>query len=49
LQAEEVVFVDDQPRNADGARRLGIPTVQFDVTRPASSCREARELLELLA
>jgi putative hydrolase of the HAD superfamily len=49
LQAEEAVFVDDQPRNVEGARCLGIPTVQFDVTRPASSCREARELLELLA
>jgi putative hydrolase of the HAD superfamily len=49
LQAEEVVFVDDQLRNVDGARRLGIPTVHFDVTRPASSCHEARELLDLVA
>jgi putative hydrolase of the HAD superfamily len=47
LQAEEVVFVDDQPRNVDGARRLGIPTVQFDITQPASSCHEAQELLGL--
>ena len=49
LQAEEAVFVDDQLRNVDGARRLGIPTVHFDVTRPASSCHEARELLDLVA
>jgi putative hydrolase of the HAD superfamily len=47
LQAEEVVFVDDQPRNVEGARRLGIPTVAFDVTHPAASCEEARQLLGL--
>jgi putative hydrolase of the HAD superfamily len=47
LQAEEAVFVDDQPRNVDGARRLGIPTVAFDVTRPEASCEEARQLLGL--
>jgi len=47
LQAEEAVFVDDQPRNVEGARRLGIPTVAFDVTHPAASCEEARQLLGL--
>jgi putative hydrolase of the HAD superfamily len=47
LQAGEAVFVDDQPRNVDGARRLGIPTVAFDVTHPAASCEEARQLLGL--
>jgi putative hydrolase of the HAD superfamily len=47
LQAEEAVFVDDQPRNVDGARRLGIPTVAFDVTRPEASCEEAWQLLGL--
>ena len=47
LQAGEAVFVDDQPRNVEGARRLGIPTVAFDVTHPAASCEEARQLLGL--
>ncbi len=47
LQAEEAVFVDDQPRNVEGARCLGIPTVAFDVTRPEASCEEARRLLGL--
>jgi putative hydrolase of the HAD superfamily len=47
LQAGEAVFVDDQPRNVDGARRLGIPTVAFDVTRPEASCEEGRQLLGL--
>lgn len=45
IQAHEAVFVDDQPRNVDGARRLGIPTVAFDVTRPQQACVAARQLL----
>jgi len=47
LQAEEAVFVDDQPRNVEGARRLGIPTVAFDVTRPGDSCDRAKRRLGL--
>lgn len=47
IHADDAVFVDDQPRNVDGARRLGIPTVAFDVTRPQDSCEEARRLLGL--
>jgi hypothetical protein len=39
--------VDDQARNVEGARRVGIPTVAFDVTRPGDSCEEARRLLGL--
>ena len=45
IQAHEAVFVDDQPRNVDGARRLGIPTVAFDVTMPHHACVAARQLL----
>jgi putative hydrolase of the HAD superfamily len=47
VQAEDAVFVDDQPRNVEGARRLGIPTVAFDVTRPQASCAMARQLLQI--
>jgi putative hydrolase of the HAD superfamily len=47
LTPEDAVFVDDQARNVDGARRLGIPTVAFDVTRPEASCDMARQLLQI--
>lgn len=47
LPATDCVFVDDQRRNVDGARALGIPTVHFDVTAPAASCAEAARLLGL--
>ncbi|UCI25556.1 HAD family hydrolase [Mesorhizobium sp. B2-8-5] len=35
------VFVDDQKRNVDGAIAAGMPTVHFDVARPAQSYAEA--------
>jgi putative hydrolase of the HAD superfamily len=47
LSAAEVVFVDDQPRNIEGARRAGLETVQFDVTNPESSFAEAETRLGL--
>jgi putative hydrolase of the HAD superfamily len=47
LSPDQAVFVDDQARNVEGARRLGIPTVAFDVTRPLGSCEETRGMLGL--
>ncbi len=47
LAAQDCVFVDDQWRNAQGARRVGLPTVHFDVLRPAHSTLEAAALLGL--
>jgi putative hydrolase of the HAD superfamily len=47
LNPEEVVFVDDQPRNIEGARRAGLDAVQFDVTAPRSSFAEAEARLGL--
>jgi putative hydrolase of the HAD superfamily len=47
LSASQVVFVDDQPRNIEGACRAGLETVQFDVTNPASSFAEAETRLGL--
>jgi putative hydrolase of the HAD superfamily len=47
LAPDDAVFVDDQARNVEGARRLGIPTVVFDVTRPEASCEVARQLLQI--
>ena len=47
LRAEDCVFVDDQLRNIDGARAVGMATVHFDVMNPATSFAEAEHLLGL--
>lgn len=47
LPAGDCVFVDDQLRNAEGARAVGLPTVHFDVARPAASYKKALHLLGL--
>lgn len=47
LPARQCVFVDDQQRNADGARRAGMQVVHFDVLRPAESFAQALRLLGL--
>jgi putative hydrolase of the HAD superfamily len=44
-RAEETVFVDDQPRNVDAARAMGMAGIAFDVRDPASSFRAAERLL----
>jgi putative hydrolase of the HAD superfamily len=41
LSPSECVFVDDQPRNVDGARAAGMLAVQFDVRNPGASFTEA--------
>lgn len=43
------VFVDDQPRNVEGARRAGMQAVHFDVRAPGASFCEALRLLDALA
>ena len=45
LAATDCVFVDDQARNIDGARALGLRCVSFDVTRAAASCDAVRQAL----
>ena len=47
LPPSQIVFVDDQQRNVDGARKAGLLAVRFDVTRPAESYGEAERLLGL--
>lgn len=47
LPATACVFVDDQPRNIDGARALGLPAVWFDVIHPQDSYTQALHLLGL--
>lgn len=47
LSPQNVVFIDDQPRNIEGARAAGLIAIQFDVADPARSFAEAAEALEL--
>jgi putative hydrolase of the HAD superfamily len=47
LDAAEVLFVDDQPANLDGARRAGLAIEPFDVTDPAASVARVRHRLGL--
>jgi len=46
---QNVVFVDDQMRNVEGARRAGLDAVWFDITRPGASFAEAERRLGLAA
>lgn len=47
VTAEAALFIDDQPRNVDGARAVGMPALFFDVTRPSESYREVARMLGL--
>lgn len=47
LAAQDCVFVDDQMKNIEGARRAGMQTVHFDVRNPAAGYAEALDLLGL--
>lgn len=48
VSANHAVFVDDQQRNVDGARRCGLPVVHLDVCSPAAGFNEALHLLATL-
>lgn len=41
LPADQCVFVDDQQRNIDGAEKVGMSTVHFDVREPKKSYAQA--------
>ena len=47
VPADEIVFVDDQPRNVSGAEAAGLRAIQFDVMNPAFSYRRAMAELGL--
>ena len=49
LPADQCVFVDDQRRNIDGAEKVGMSTVHFDVRAPKKSYTEALVKLGLSA
>jgi putative hydrolase of the HAD superfamily len=42
LLADEVVFVDDQPRNVAGGSAVGIRSLHFDITNPLESIAQVR-------
>lgn len=48
-QAEDAVFVDDQPRNVAGAEEVGVTAIQFDVADPEGSFRRAAEALDIVS
>jgi putative hydrolase of the HAD superfamily len=45
LAPDDVVFVDDQQRNVEGARKAGLTAIAFDVTNPSRSVAEAETAL----
>jgi putative hydrolase of the HAD superfamily len=47
LPAGDCVFVDDQFRNIEGARRIGLRTVHFNVRQPAASYGAVLETLDI--
>jgi putative hydrolase of the HAD superfamily len=47
LPAPDVVFVDDHLPNVEGAHRVGLAAVYFDLTDPATSFARVRRLLGL--
>ena len=49
LPAQQCVFVDDQQRNIDGARAVGLHTVWFDVHDAQAACDAAARALALPA
>ncbi|WP_027556033.1 HAD-IA family hydrolase [Bradyrhizobium sp. Cp5.3] len=49
LSADQCVFVDDQQRNIDGAEKIGMSTVHFDVRAPKRSYAQVLTKLGLPA
>ena len=47
MPRDDCVFVDDQAKNIEGAEAVGLPSVLFDVTRPAQSYDRALHMLGL--
>ena len=47
VAAEEAFFVDDQPRNVEGARAAGLATVHFDIGDVEGSLGKVRAALSL--
>ena len=47
LNKNEIIFIDDQVRNVNGKKKIGLSAIHFDVTKPEQSFNSALKLLEL--
>jgi putative hydrolase of the HAD superfamily len=47
LDADQVVFIDDQPWNVEGGRAAGMRSLHLDPTDPLACVMEARRALGL--
>jgi putative hydrolase of the HAD superfamily len=47
LDADEIVFIDDQPRNVEGGRAVGMRSLHLDPTDPLACVVKARRALGL--
>ena len=47
MEPSDIVFIDDQPVNIEGARSIGMVCVHLDPTNPEAGFLEARGLLGL--
>ena len=45
LNANEIIFIDDQIRNVNGAKKSRLHALYFDVTEPAQAFKIALDLL----
>lgn len=49
MNAQDIVFIDDQPVNIEGGKVMGMLCVHFDPTNPEPAYAQARQLLGLPA
>ena len=45
LRAKDCLFIDDQKRNIDGAKNIGLSTIHFNVIEPRASYKEVVDRL----
>ena len=45
LRARDCLFIDDQKRNIDGAKNIGLSTIHFNVIEPRASYKEVVDRL----
>ena len=46
LSADQCIFIDDQPKNILGAKRVGLNAIQFNVLKPKESFAAVLDLLK---
>ena len=48
LKSHDCLFIDDQLRNIEGAERVGLNTIHFDVTKPKESYNRVAKSVGLI-